>query len=74
MRSLSIEKAISIYGFGAQDPLLGWLVEAVLHIAGHPSAFDDVPLARARNALFRLIVEALRRRSAITPVIVCIDD
>ena len=29
MRSLSIEKAISIYGFGAQDPLLGWLVEAV---------------------------------------------
>ena len=74
MRSLSIEKAISIYGFGADDPLLGWLVEAVLHIAGHPSAFDDVPLARARNTLFRLIVEALRRRCAISPVIVCIDD
>ena len=74
MRNLSVEKAISVYGFGGEDPLLGWLAEAALHIAGHPSSFDDMPLARARDTLFRLIVEALRRRSAKSPVILCIDD
>jgi predicted ATPase len=74
MRTLSIENAISVFGFDGEDPLLGWLAEAALHIAGHPSAFDQVPRARARDTLFRLIVEALRRRSAQGPVILCIDD
>lgn len=74
MRTLSIEKSISVFGFDGEDPLLGWLAEAALHIAGHPSAFDEVPRAQARDTLFRLIVEALRRRSAIGLVILCIDD
>ena len=74
MRTLSIEKSISVFGFDGEDPLLSWLAEAALHIAGHSSAFDEVPRAQARDTLFRLIVEALRRRSALGPVILCIDD
>jgi len=74
MRTLSIEKAIAEFGFDGEDPLLGWLAEAALHLAGHPSAFDEVPRARARDTLFRLMVEALRRRSAKGPLILCIDD
>ena len=74
IHDLSLEKAVTQYGFHSEDPTVGWLVEGALHIAGHQSAFDDMPVAQARETLFRLIVEALRRRSAIAPLILCIDD
>ncbi len=74
VRDLSLEKAVALYGFGGEDPLLAWLVEGVLHVAGHPSSFDDMPLAQGRETLFRLIVEALRRRSAQGPLVLCVDD
>jgi len=74
MRDLSIERAITEYGFDAEDPRLSWLAEGALHLAGHPSTFDDMPRARARDTLTRLIVDALRRRSADAPLILSIDD
>ena len=53
---------------------LGWFVEAVLHLSGHPSELDDVPPVQARETLFRLIVEGSARRSDVGPVVVWIDD
>jgi class 3 adenylate cyclase/tetratricopeptide (TPR) repeat protein len=74
LREISRNKGVAHYGFSADDPVLGWFVEAVLHLGGHPSELDDVPPVQARETLFRLIVEGLRRRSHVGPVVVWIDD
>ena len=41
---------------------------------GHSSAFDDVNPSEAREMLFSLIVEGLRRRSRSGPVVLWLDD
>ncbi len=74
LRALSREKGVELYGFDADDPVLGWFVEAVLHLSGHPSELDDVPPAQARETLFQLMVDGIRRRSNVGPVVVWIDD
>jgi class 3 adenylate cyclase/tetratricopeptide (TPR) repeat protein len=74
IRSLVRQGATERSGFDADDPVLSWFVEAVSHLLGHPSEFDDLSPARAREAVFRIIVAGLRRRTSIGPVVVWLDD
>ncbi|HUV19712.1 MAG TPA: adenylate/guanylate cyclase domain-containing protein [Ilumatobacteraceae bacterium] len=74
LREVSRAKGVELYGFDADDPVLGRFVEGVLHLVGHPSELDDVPPAQAREILFSLIVEGLRRRTRTGPVVLWIDD
>jgi class 3 adenylate cyclase/tetratricopeptide (TPR) repeat protein len=74
LRELSRSKGVELYGFEADDPQLGRFVEGVLHLLGYPSELDHVPPAQAREILFSLIVEGLRRRTRSGPVVLWIDD
>ncbi len=74
LRAVSRAKGVELYGFDADDPVLGRFVEGVLHLLGYPSELDHVPPAQAREILFSLIVEGLRRRTATGPVVLWIDD
>jgi class 3 adenylate cyclase/tetratricopeptide (TPR) repeat protein len=74
LRRVSRDKGIELYGFDSDDPVLDLFVEAVLHLLGHPSGLDSMAPVRARETLFSLIVEGLRRRSSLGPIIVWIDD
>jgi tetratricopeptide (TPR) repeat protein len=74
LREVSRAKGVELYGFDADDPVLGRFVEGVLHLLGYPSELDDVPPAQARELLFSLIVEGLRRRTRTGPVVLWIDD
>ena len=74
LREVSRAKGIELYGFDADDPVLGRFVEGVIHLLGYPSELDDVPPAQAREILFSLIVEGLRRRTKTGPVVLWIDD
>lgn len=74
LREVSRAKGVELYGFEADDPVLGRFVEAVLHLLGYPSELDHVPPAQAREILFSLIVEGLRRRTQTGPVVLWIDD
>ena len=74
LREVSRAKGVELYGFEADDPVLGRFVEAVLHLLGYPSELDHVPPAQAREILFSLIVEGLRRRTRTGPVVLWIDD
>ncbi len=74
LREISRAKGVELYGFEADDPVLDRFVEGVLHLLGHPSELDDVQPAQAREILFALIVEGLRRRTRTGPVVLWIDD
>ncbi|HSP30153.1 MAG TPA: AAA family ATPase, partial [Ilumatobacteraceae bacterium] len=74
LRQVSREKGVELYGFQADDPVLTRFVEGVLHLLGDPSELDHVPPAQAREILFSLIVEGLRRRTRTGPVVLWIDD
>lgn len=74
LREVSRAKGVELYGFEADDPVLGRFVEGVLHLIGHPSELDHVPPAQAREILFALIVEGIRRRTRTGPVVLWIDD
>ncbi len=74
LREVSRAKGVELYGFEADDPVLGRFVEGVIHLLGHPSELDHVPPAQAREILFSLIVEGLRRRTQTGPVVLWIDD
>ncbi|MET0911627.1 MAG: adenylate/guanylate cyclase domain-containing protein, partial [Ilumatobacteraceae bacterium] len=74
LRQTSREKGIEYYRFDEGDPVLDLFVETVLHLMGHPSTFDAMAPARARETLFSVVVEGLRRRSQHGPVVVWIDD
>ncbi len=74
MREVSRAKGIELYQFEADDPVLDRFVEGVLHLLGHPSELDHVQPAQAREILFSLIVEGLRRRTRSGPVVLWIDD
>jgi class 3 adenylate cyclase/tetratricopeptide (TPR) repeat protein len=74
LREISRAKGVELYGFEADDPVLGRFIEGVVHLLGHPSELDHVPPAQAREILFALIVEGLRRRSRTGPVVLWIDD
>jgi class 3 adenylate cyclase/tetratricopeptide (TPR) repeat protein len=74
LREVSRTKGVELYGFEADDPVLARFVEGVLHLLGHPSDLDDVPPAQAREILFSLIVEGVRRRTRTGPVVLWIDD
>lgn len=74
LREVSRAKGVELYGFEADDPMLGRFVEGVLHLLGYPSELDEVPPAQAREILFSLIVEGLRRRTRSGPVVLWIDD
>jgi class 3 adenylate cyclase/tetratricopeptide (TPR) repeat protein len=50
------------------------LVELVLHLLGHPSAFDELGPAATREAVVAGIVERLRHRAGRGPVVIWIDD
>jgi class 3 adenylate cyclase/tetratricopeptide (TPR) repeat protein len=74
LREHSRGKGVDLYGFDADDPVLDLFVDAVLHLLGHPSGFDSMAPARARETLFSLIVEGLRRRSRSGPIVLWLDD
>jgi len=74
LREVSREKGIALYGFDAADPVLDRFVEGVVHLLGYPSELDQAPPLQARETLFSLIVEGLRRRTATGPVVLWIDD
>jgi class 3 adenylate cyclase/tetratricopeptide (TPR) repeat protein len=74
LREVSRAKGVELYGFQADDPVLTRFVEGVLHLLGYPSELDHVPPAQAREILFSLIVEGLRRRTKTGPVVLWIDD
>ena len=74
LREISRAKGVELYGFEADDPVLDRFVEGVLHLLGHPSELDQVQPAQAREVLFSLIVEGLRRRTRTGPVVLWIDD
>ena len=74
LREVSRAKGVELYGFEADDPVLDRFVEGVLHLLGYPSELDHVPPAQARDILFSLIVEGLRRRTTTGPVVLWIDD
>jgi class 3 adenylate cyclase/tetratricopeptide (TPR) repeat protein len=74
IRETARERAVSRYGFVADDPSIDQFIEAVLHLSGHPSSLDDMTPTDSRETLFRLIVEGLRRRSRIDPVVLWLDD
>ncbi len=74
LRQVSRAKGLELYGFDADDPVLGRSVEGMIHLLGYPSELDDVPPAQAREILFSLIVEGLRRRTRTGPVVLWIDD
>jgi tetratricopeptide (TPR) repeat protein len=74
IRRLVMEKGVERYTFEHGDPVLAGFAEAVLHLLGHPSEFDSMPPAQARETVFRLIVAGLRRRTVWGPVVVWIDD
>ena len=74
LREVSRTKGVELYGFAADDPVLGRFVEGVIHLLGYPSELDHVPPAQAREILFSLIVEGLRRRTRNGPVVLWIDD
>lgn len=50
------------------------MVELVMHLLGQPSAIDALGPVATRDAVFAVIVQALRRRSARGPVVVWVDD
>jgi class 3 adenylate cyclase/tetratricopeptide (TPR) repeat protein len=68
------EASAARFGFSSDDPSLGRLVEALLHLLGRPSDIDNVSPAEARETMFRLIVESVRLRSHSGPVVVWLDD
>jgi class 3 adenylate cyclase len=74
LREVSRAKGVELYGFEAGDPVLNRFVEGVLHLLGYPSELDQVQPAQARQILFSLIVEGLRRRTRTGPVVLWIDD
>ncbi len=74
LREVSRAKGIELYGFEPDDAVLGRFVEGVLHLLGHPSELDHVAPAQARELLFSLIVEGIRRRTRTGPVVLWIDD
>jgi class 3 adenylate cyclase len=74
LREVSRAKGVELYGFEADDPVLTRFVEGVLHLLGYPSELDQVQPAQARQILFSLIVEGLRRRTRTGPVVLWIDD
>ncbi len=74
VRELSRRAGVSRLGFGNNSVSLDHFVEAVLHLLGHPSELDHVTPAEARETMFRLIVEGLRRRSQHGPVVLWLDD
>jgi class 3 adenylate cyclase/tetratricopeptide (TPR) repeat protein len=74
LREVCRAKGVELYGFDANDAVLGRFIEGVIHLLGYPSDLDDVPPAQAREILFSLIVEGLRRRTRTGPVVLWIDD
>jgi class 3 adenylate cyclase/tetratricopeptide (TPR) repeat protein len=74
LREVTRSKGVELYGFAVADPVLDRFVEGVLHLLGHPSELDHVAPAQAREMLFSLIVEGLRRRTRTGPVVLWIDD
>ncbi len=50
------------------------MVELVMHLLGQPSALDALGPVATRDAVFAVIVQALRRRSGRGPVVVWVDD
>ena len=74
LREASRALGEGLFGFAPDDPALGRVVEAVQYLGGFPSTLDEVPPAQAREMLFRLVIQALRRRSRIGPVVLFIDD
>ena len=74
LREAARERGVSRLGFSPDDPTLDRLVEAVMHLVGHPSELDHVSPTEARETLFRLIVEGLRLRSRLGPVVFWLDD
>jgi class 3 adenylate cyclase/tetratricopeptide (TPR) repeat protein len=63
-----------IEDFSADPTKLDGMVELVMHLLGQPSALDALGPAATRDAVFAVILQALRRRTALGPVVVWVDD
>ncbi|RLE23810.1 MAG: hypothetical protein DRJ50_05605 [Actinobacteria bacterium] len=74
LRELTRAKGAELYGFEDDDPVLERFVEGIMHLLGRPSQLDDESRVQARGTLFALIVEGIRRRSRMGPVVLWLDD
>ena len=63
-----------IEDFSADPTKLERMVELVMHLLGQPSSLDALGPVATRDAVFTVIVQALRRRTARGPVVVWVDD
>jgi class 3 adenylate cyclase/tetratricopeptide (TPR) repeat protein len=74
VRKQTRAKGAELYGFDDGDPVLDRFVEGIMHLLGQPSHLDDESPMQARGTLFALIVEGIRRRSRVGPVVLWLDD
>ena len=63
-----------IEDFSSDPTKLDGMVELVMHLLGQPSALDALGPVATRDAVFAVIVQAIRRRTARGPVVVWVDD
>jgi tetratricopeptide (TPR) repeat protein len=73
IRHVAAERAVS-EGLDPGDPDVGRMVEAMLHLLGQPSELDRLDPTGVRDAVTTATVNVLRRRAAIAPVVLWIDD
>ncbi len=74
LRELLISKGIEAYGFARDDSMLQRFVSGAMHLLGYPSDLDLLTPAQSRETVFALIVESLRRRSGVGPIVLWLDD
>lgn len=74
LRELARTKGVALYGFHRDDSMLHRFVEGILHLLGYPSELDLLTPAQSRETVFALIVEGLRRRTALGPIVLWLDD
>jgi class 3 adenylate cyclase/tetratricopeptide (TPR) repeat protein len=74
VRASALAKIGSIPGVHVESPEVRRQIEALLHMLGHPSELDRLDAAGARDALFDTVIAMLRRRAAVGPIVLWIDD
>ena len=60
--------------FSSDASKLDSMVELVMHLLGQPSSLDALGPVATRDAVFAVILQALRRRTTSGPVVVWVDD
>jgi predicted ATPase len=74
VRTSALAKLATIPGLHVESPEVRRELEALLYVLGHPSELDLLDPVGARDALVDAVITMLRRRSAVGPVVLWIDD